>query len=95
VKFRHEKTWDRQFNDGTAASAPRWASSCGSAKEESPVELWKSNIARSGVQAVFWAFGVATVVSAVLAAIVLFIASVNDGAHQPAATPTDAQTAHR
>jgi hypothetical protein len=36
---------------------------------------WKSDIARGGVQAILWAFGVATVVSAALAAIVLVIAS--------------------
>ena len=59
------------------------------------MESWKSNIARTGVQAVFWAFGVAAIVSAVLAAIVLFIASVNDGPRQPGTAATDAQTAYR
>ena len=70
--------------------------SCGlEVKGELPVVSWKSNIARAGVQTVFWAFGIAAVVSAVLAAIVLFIASVNDGARQPDADRPDAQAAYR
>jgi len=97
VKFRHEKNYDRRFNDGAATALPRSAANAAEyeVKEESPVESWKSNIARTGVQAVFWAFGVAAVVSAVLAAIVLFIASVNDGGRQGGAAPTAEQTVHR
>ncbi len=53
---------------------------------------WRANIARTGVQAVVWAFGVAAVVSTVLAAIVIIIASAGDAGRQPLATPTAAQS---
>ena len=43
---------------------------------------WRLNLARTGVQAVIWAFGVAAVVS-----IVLMIASVDDSTREAGAAP--------
>jgi hypothetical protein len=48
---------------------------------------WRLNLARTGVQAVIWAFGVAAVVSIVLAGIVLMIASVDDSTREAGAAP--------